>query len=205
MKTNRHILYTLTALSLLAIGIWSAQAQEIGTYTLEELKEFFYSEKELPAGGLGNNPSIATLREYYSVSGFHMQPYDKYNPIWCGAASAVVPGFGQIICGKPMRGILFFAGVAAPVTAAVLTYKPPYTNEYGMTEHDITHTVALVATALVAWGWNVIDAAEVAILRDRYNRDVMKSHGAELSLNPCVGVAPGTTNPYAGLSLSLNF
>ena len=191
--------------ALLVLNATTAHSQEIGGYTREELHDFLFSGKEVPADGLGDNPSIATLRSYYSVSGFHMEPYDKYNPGWCGAASAIVPGLGQIICGKPLRGILFFAGFAAPVTAAIVTYKPPYINAQGLPEHEIAHTAALLVAAAIAWGWNIIDAAEVAILRDKYNRDVMRSHGAKLSLNPCVGVAPGTSNPYAGLSLSLNF
>lgn len=198
-------IFAVVATAILALNVVTAYSQETEGYAREELSDFLFSGMEIPVEGLGSNPTIATLREYYSVSGLHMQPNDKYNPVWCGVASAAVPGLGQIICGKAGRGILFLLGTAAPVTAAVLTYQKPYINDYGYPEHIIGHTVALIGASVVMWAWNVIDAAEVAILRDKYNRDVIKSPGAKLSLNPCVGVTPGTTNPYAGLSLSLNF
>ena len=174
----------------------------------DALMAYSLGKEDLPDGGLGHNPSIRTLREYYTVSGFHQQPYDKYNPVWSGVASAVIPGFGQVVCGKPLRGALFLVGTVGPVAAAVLTYRKPVTNDAGYTEHNIAHTAALVGVAAAMWIWNVLDAAEVAILLNKYNRDTLRNRGVSLSVNPNFSVLPslgGSVVPTTGIALTLNF
>jgi len=206
---NNIVLCTLATFALLATMSVSAQAQTPTQYEdSDALVEYFLGKEDLPDGGLGPSPSIRTLRGYYTVSGFHQKPYDKYNPVWSGVASAIIPGFGQAICGKPLRGVLFLAGTVGPAVAAVLTYQKPVTNDYGMVEHNVAHTAALIGVSAAMWIWNVLDAAEVAILLNKYNRDTLQERGVSLSLNPNFSVTPsadGAIAPTAGIALTLNF
>lgn len=165
-------------------------------------------EPQTEANGLRiDNPTVRELKKRYDVSGYRKQPGDPYDPVWCAIASAVVPGIGQIICDKVGRGVLFFVGTAAPLAAAIATKKEPYINAYGFPEHDIAHTAALIGVTVIVWVWNVIDAAEIAILKDKHFRDSV-INGAKLSVNPYFDLTPNPTGnlaPQVGLSLAVNF
>lgn len=207
----KHIGIICAALALLAIFSTTAIAQDQTPGTvldMDEIMQLYYGTDTMPAEGIGANPTIHELRSYYNVSGYSKEPYDKYSPGWTAVMSAVVPGLGQIACGKAVRGIIFLLGTAAPVTAAVLTYQKPYFNDFGFPEHNIGHTVALIGASVVMWAWNVIDAAEVAILLDKYNRDLLRNKKAELSVEPSLSMIPsacGSVIPAAGITLAINF
>lgn len=203
------ILCALLALTFATALTPCADAQEKYSDTeIELLREGgFLGGKALPAEGLGVNPTVKMLREYYSLSWSGMEDGDKYSPAWTAVSSAILPGSGQMICGKAGRGVLFLLGTAAPATAAILTYKGSYVNAYGYPEKDITHTAALVGVAVAMWVWNIVDAMEVAVLTNKYNRD-MNAARAKLSMNPYLSTNPlGATSaePVVGMSLVLNF
>lgn len=187
----------------------SAQSQSFATDPDSKVfVPFYYGLQPIPEEGLGPNPTIRELRNYFTVSGFEMESYDKYNPVLSSVVSAIIPGLGQAACGKPVRGLLILAGFAVPATTAIATYQRPFINEYGNREHNIDHTAVLVGIAAVIWVWNIIDAAEVAILINKYNRHLDKCRQVEYIVRPHVGLYPNTNNilsPTAGVALAINF
>ena len=203
------ILFAIMVSVIFSAFSFCAQAQERYSETEMALLRAhgLLGDKVSASDGFVGKPTIHNLRGYYSLSWSGMEDGDKYDPVWTAVASAVFPGLGQTICGKSVRGLLFLLGTAAPVTAAVLTYKKPYTNGLGFEERDITHTVLLAGAAAIMWIWNVVDAAEVAVLVNKYNRDLEGWREAAVSMVPYVSLNPTgvAVEPSVGLSLVLNF
>ena len=203
------IFFAIVACMIFSAISFCTQAQE--RYSEAEMALLraheLIGDKVAESGGFVGNPTVYNLRGYYSLSWSGMEEGDKYDPVWTAVASGVFPGLGQTICGKPARGLLFLVGTAAPVTAAVLMCKKPYDNGSGTRARDITLTAVLAGAAVAMWIWDIVDAAEVAVLVNKYNRDLVRQREAAVSMVPHVSLNPtgAAVEPAVGLSLVLNF
>lgn len=207
---NLVTICALLVLTFLPVMTFGVMAQE--KYSATEMKMLrehgFLGGNPMPDEGLGDNPTVKELRRYYSPAWSGMEDGDRYSPAWVAVSSAVLPGAGQMICRKPGRGIVFLFCTAAPAAAAAVTYKKLYVDEGGTRKQNLVYPAALACVAAVVWVWNIVDAAEVAVLTNKYNRDMNTAGRATLSVNPYLSTQPLGVNaaePVVGLSLAFNF
>ena len=64
------------------------------------------------------------LKRIYNPRYYVKSSVDPYSKFWAGAASFVIPGLGQVICGETGRGVAVFGGYAAlSLTNSIVSNK----------------------------------------------------------------------------------
>ena len=129
----------------------------------------------------------------------------------CKKAEDVFPGKGYtihknlMICGEVGRGFAILGlSVGVPVIGTVGAIL---CSGY---DHSVTFGSAVTIVALgslAVYVWNIVDAVQVAKIKNMYCRDIRNTYSASLKLYPSVGIIPasGGSRTSVGLTLALNF
>lgn len=185
-----------------------------------ELEDLARKAEVLPLNAKGEvkqGMSFGQYKKLYSHKDYIHEAPDPYSRAWAGISSALVPGLGQVICGRPIRGLAFFGGAAA-LTAAGLCFADCDTvakDESGgkVLEIGLNEVVlGFFAAALAVDIWSVCDAVKVARIRNMYIQDMRTLKYTDptfdLRLSPFLSspVTPASgPGPVAGLSLRMRF
>lgn len=170
--------------ALLCAGFWAASAQEIIS---------IYHKAGKPASGpqaqssaqypLYENMRYGDYKGLYDARSYVPRHGDPYDPFLAGVASYFIPGLGQTACGEVGRGIGFFLGtelmmagtiVSITQTPGLLDYS--YYGEQTVirkpTAGDHLRNLTMFAGTFAVYLWNVLDAKNVARIKNMYYQDV---------------------------------
>ena len=171
------------------------------------------------------------IRDHYNPREYVSEAGDPYIPVLSGLASFFLPGLGQCIDGEWGRGVGIVAtnmalGVAEWFEAAAMWYSladyqsyyknGTYNNYYGYGRSNGMFAASLGAalltlTAQTAFNiWNIVDAVDIAKVKNMYYHDSMYRRRASLDMNltPQLAMVPstgGSFQPAAGFSLKVSF
>ena len=119
---------------------------------------------------------------------------DPFNPISAGIASLIIPGLGQMISGKPGRGVLFLTGFTGCLAVSAVAFvKLAYSagGNYGVDVPLQVFRAGLVG-ALCIDLWSIADTVNVA----KVNNLVLRiKHRTSYNLN----IKPFLNTPDYGL------
>jgi tetratricopeptide (TPR) repeat protein len=138
------------------------RAQLLGSLSPLYRMEWMRSSTELSAMALtwpGARGLLARELSELAAEGEHLP---RKSPFWCGAASALIPGCGQMICGHTTDGLIALGMNAA---VGLLLY-------FSIEEENTSTTVFFGWLAATFYGANVIGggrAAEYANVEERRN------------------------------------
>lgn len=76
---------------------------------------------------------------------------------WASCWNLFIPGLGQLVLGKPLRGLLFFLGTVVPIWAFVGLFVR---NPDMRANTSLSNAVGVGATlvSVGVWGWSFFDA-----------------------------------------------
>ena len=181
--------------------VYKVPKQEILTIRYESgrIESFSGNHSRSQDGNLFSNggPStVATLtpgmkyrelKSIYRPSDYVRAPGDPYSPAVSGIVSALIPGLGQMICGEIGRGFAILGvNVGVPVVGVLGTALFSY-NSYGAAITGITVTTLL---SLGVYVWNIVDAVQVAQIKNMYRQDLRRAYSFGLDLYPSVNFIP---------------
>ena len=155
------------------------------------------------------------LNDYYDPSDYQKTPFDDHNPILSGVASFCVPGLGQMINGEVVRGLAWMGAAAGTylvtgaagvcfLLGAVSAYQPMAIAGAAVATAGLG---ALIAIDIL----QIIDAVQIAKVKNMYEMDLMKSQlsnaALDINLYPSINKIPTATGTQstAGLTLAFNF
>ena len=146
------------------------------------------------------------LQQYYSPSGYHRLPGDRYSRARC-LLNLLLPGLGQMTMGEVERGAAFLFGtygsLAVGGTVGALLLENRETQLAGIM---LIYTTAIASyTGVIT---SIVDAVKVAKVKNLYYRDLNGRYSSiDIQCSPYV--APAMTNdglrPSAGLALCIKF
>jgi hypothetical protein len=151
------------------------------------------------------NAQYKVNKKKYNYRTYSYQPDDPYNPTVMGAASLVIPGFGQILEGENGRGIAFFcANLSLIIIKRVERNKLSDFRDFPKWV-DVRNSLNIGKAAIHLW--SAIDAARVAKVNNLVFRD---KNNISYYLNISPYLEPSnefmlTENVSAGLRLSIAF
>lgn len=138
---------------------------------------------------------------YYNHKYYVKQLGDPYSPVWCGIASAIIPGLGECIAGEWGIGLgTFGLNVGLSLISNVCFAEENYTLGY-----------VFYGCALGVGIYSIFDAVIVAKIKNMYWQDInTQRYSFNLDVEPLLTCTPaaGTANnmqPVAGLSVKLSF
>jgi len=169
--------------------------------------------KEISDKGITLRMSYDDYKDLYDIRNYKSSPFDQYSPAGSGVASFFIPGLGQMINGQGGKGALILAGDLLLFTGGLLAAGTMTTT--GTDGKKVT-TPAGTAVAIICFAgmaaldiWSIIDAVNVAKIKNLYARDCQKlmSSGVDVKLFPTVAFVPNSQSvkPVAGLTLSMQF
>lgn len=145
--------------------------------------------------------SFKEYAPYYNHKYYVKQLGDPYSPVWCGIASAVIPGLGECIAGEWGRGLgTFGLNVGLSLISSVC-----------IAEENYTLGCIFYGCALGVSIYSIFDAVIVAKVKNMYWQDLnTQRYSFNLDVEPLLTCAPaaGAPNnmhPVAGLSVKLSF
>lgn len=156
-------------------------------------------------------------KNQYDTESYEHQPDDPYSLLRVGIASAIIPGFGQTLCGEGSRGSLFMIGGAALAVACfsradLYSYQTGNDNIYpGHIYHDPNNKrktdiifqkyFFLLAALYVGYDiYNICDAVHIAKVKNMYYQDLKNNTSTlNMSLEPFLST---TIPPYSSISLT---
>ena len=166
------------------------------------------------------------LKDIYNPKVCVPQSVDPYSRFWSGAASWLIPGLGQVVCGETGRGLAFFGGdIALYVVANVGAVKfknnvnvddngkvTSYIDEKAAKSGAYILTGA-VAGLVITEIWAIVDAVKVAKVKNMYFQDLNgRRSSIDLDFEPYFTLAPSSSavtgnafQPAAGMSMKLSF
>ncbi len=153
---------------------------------------------------------FSEYKKFYKVKDYVPQVGDPYNPGVAGVASFLIPGLGQALNDEWGSAVLYFLDdVLSDVCIGLNCYgiinnSEPYRT---MSCYLFAASIALKTFAVVG---SIIDAVNVAKIKNMYNQDIRGHRTAQLnySLSPLVTATPDMGNgsfALTGLSLTLSF
>lgn len=157
------------------------------------------------AEGIKPGMKYSELKYLYNYSAYVRMPSDPYSPAWSGVASFFIPGLGQMICDELGRGFAFLGGQLALGLAGTLIPSALIAHDYWMAASSI---IIVASTGMVALDiWSIIDAVQVAKVKNMYTQDLRHNYSFDLKLHPSVNmVSVGSKiQPTVGMTLALNF
>ena len=135
---------------------------------------------------------------YYRASDYIRAPGDKYLPALAGVASFIIPGLGQMISGEVGRGFAFLGmtlGLPVVATVAAVAF-----NSYAS-------AVSCVAVGVLGYMavdiWNIVDAVQVAKIKNMYFQDMRREYSFDMDLFPSVNCVPTASGMQASIGLTL--
>lgn len=138
---------------------------------------------------------------YYNHKHYVKQLGDPYSPVWCGIASAIIPGLGECIAGEWALGL----GTVAANMGLWLAMNSSFNNG------NTTLGYIFYGCRLGLDIYSIFDAVIVAKIKNMYWQDInTQRYSFNLDVEPLLTCAPaaGTANnmqPVAGLSVRLSF
>lgn len=145
--------------------------------------------------------SFKEYAPYYNHKDYIKQIGDPYSPVWCGIASAIIPGLGECIAGEWGRGLgIFGLNVGSYLASTVCFVGGNYTL-----------SCIFYGCVLGVGIYSIFDAVSVAKIKNMYWQDInTQRYSFNLDVEPLLTCAPaaGTPNnmqPVAGLSVKLSF
>lgn len=145
------------------------------------------------------------LKYLYNANNYVPMYDDGHSPFWCGLASAVIPGLGECLNGEFLRGLGKTATIAACYWLAVLYAAG--VDEYHEAPHEDILSTTFLLGALTTYIWSIVDAVNIAKVKNMYRRDLQLLGIADVDLYPSLGTfvyASGMV-PTAGFTLALTF
>lgn len=166
------------------------------------------------------------LKDIYNTKMYVPQSTDPYSRFWSGAASWLIPGLGQVVCGETGRGLAFFgADIALSVVGRIGGEKfknnvnldkdgnfVSYVDESAAKSGAFIMVGALTGSVVVEI-WSIVDAVKVAKVKNMYFQDLNGRRAAvDLGFEPYFTLAPSSAavtgnafKPVAGMSMRLSF
>ena len=172
---------------------------------LELIKEFKYDCIVEMDYTYNPNASIITgkakrdikyLKNKYPTKNYSYQSTDKYSPGLAGVLG-LVPGVGHMYAGEPLRGLLFLGGMGASFFIFVGGYALAWTGDNFA---SIPLFFGGAISVVVFYTWNIIDAVQVAKVKNLVIRD----RNISVNLIPQIGIK-NQYNPINTFSLSVSF
>lgn len=171
------------------------------------------TKQQLQEKGITLRMAYNDYKDLYDPKTYARQEFDPYSPFGSGVASFFIPGLGQIINGEAGRGAWMLFGDVALITGGFLSAGLWTTTD--STGKKVTTTGGTIC-ACVCWAgslawtiWSIVDAANIAKIKNLYYRDCQKltSKFVDLSLMPSLEFVPTAqgTQTAAGLTLAVRF
>ena len=166
------------------------------------------SPRNVPQQPGGRELSYTELTNIYDYRDYTPGVGDRYNVGWIAAASALVPGLGQAICGEWVHApVFFFSHSALVVTGSYFATQWVHSD---IMSEELASTVTIICFAAAAglYTWNIIDALRVSKVKNIYYQDLHKQYSLDVRMYPSVQYTPGafTTGSFApGVTLALAF
>lgn len=161
--------------------------------------------------------SYGDIAHLYNPYAYRARIDDPYSPAGAGVASFFIPGLGQCIDGEWGRGAGIFAAnvgfcLLESTELSLLFYSAAngssYYRKYGEQSYrSNTLMYGSLCAALLTYAghlafniWNIVDAVNIAKVKNMYYQD--RRDAPTLALSPAFGIG---AMPNAGLSLTLSF
>lgn len=138
----------------------------------------------------------------YRASDYVWAPGDRYLPALSGVASFIIPGLGQMICGEVGRGFAFLGmTVGVPVVATVAAVA--FDSYASMASCIAVGVLGCLAIDI----WNIVDAVQVAKIKNMYLQDMRREYSFDMDLFPSVNCIPTSSGMQTsfGLTLAMSF
>lgn len=160
-------------------------------------------EKSAELTDIAHKVPYSQLKQQYDFHTYVKAEGDKFSPGWCGVGSFFIPGLGQAVTGEWGRAAGFFFTDLALV--GVGTWRYIVHNGKSNTVGNICY-----AASLGIGIWSLIDAVNVAKVKNLYFRDVnnKKMSAVNFRIEPTLAYVPtGATSCQRayGLSLKIDF
>lgn len=145
--------------------------------------------------------SFREYAPYYNHKYYVKQLGDPYSPVWCGIASAVIPGLGECIAGEWALGL----GTVAANMGLWLAMNSSFNNG------NTTLGYVFFGCRLGLDIYSIFDAVIVARIKNMYWQDINSQHYSfNLDIEPLLTCAPAAGTPnnmqtVAGLSVRFSF
>lgn len=154
--------------------------------------------REFPGPGL----AYREYRPYYRPSDYMPVYGEPYSPAWAGIASFFIPGLGQMVSGEVGRGCAFLGGTIGLGLLTGLGTAALFDNVAG-TVVALVGSVAMLSVDI----WAIVDAVQVAKVKNMYYRDVRQGYSLDMKIYPSVGYMPSSSGAQTsvGLALALEF
>ena len=138
----------------------------------------------------------------YRAADYTWAPGDRYLPALSGVASFIIPGLGQMICGEVGRGFAFLGmTVGVPVVATVAAVA--FDSYASMASCIAVGVLGCLAIDI----WNIVDAVQVAKIKNMYLQDMRREYSFDMDLFPSVNCIPTSSGMQTsfGLTLAMSF
>lgn len=155
--------------------------------------------------GIKPGMKYSELKYLYNHSAYVHMPSDPYSPAWSGVASFFIPGLGQMICGEMGRGFAFLGGEVGLALVGALVPAALIGSDQWMAASSI---LIVASTGLVALDiWSIIDAVQVAKVKNMYTQDLRHNYSFDMKLHPSVNIVSvgSKIQPTVGMTLALKF
>lgn len=189
--------YTIMKSEVVLIKYESGR-NEVIKATAGQYDPLLYGYRE-PVQGIKPGMKYREYRHLYNPKEYTRGLVQTHNPAGVGVASYFIPGLGQMICGEGWRGVAFLGGSCfgyGLMMGGAIHLGDPEPLVWG--------GLAIMLTSQI---WSIIDAVQVAKIKNMYERDLMRTYSLEVDLYPsfdCVKTASGL-QPTAGLTLAMRF
>lgn len=154
----------------------------------------------VPVEGLKPDMKYREIRKLYSPKMYTRGLVQNYNPGWSGVASYFIPGLGQMVCGEVGRGFAFLGGAAAGFTLLMTG---------SAMDADSGALIGLVGLAgyLTSHIWSIVDAVQVAKVKNMYEQDLYRTYSLKMDMYPSVQCVktPSGLKPAAGMTFAVRF
>lgn len=165
------------------------------------------SDGEEPAGQIRPGMKYKHLKTLYDAGEYVPEIYDRHSPAWSGIGSLFIPGLGQCINNEWGRGVGQLLCDMFMETCSICGIYS-YTNSDALSMGTAIAITALAAVSAVGIRiWSVVDAVQIAKVRNMYEQDLRKQRSMNVSLHPAFryALSPEGYQPTVGLTLALNF
>jgi TM2 domain-containing membrane protein YozV len=159
-----------------------------GNYSLNEKFRIYVSNDSLIR--INNDeisiPLDGITRISIDTRAYSFKKSDPFNPISAGIASLIIPGLGQMISGKPGRGVLFLTGFTGCLAVSAMAFvKSAFSADMKYVAKTRQVSEAGLIGALCIDLWSIGDAVNVAKVNNLVLRNKHKS-SYNLKINPFI-------------------
>ena len=160
------------------------------------------------------------LKQTYNPKEYVHTANDPYSPGWIGVGSFFIPGLGQALCGEVGRGLAFFGGsTALGIGAYVCSFNmiantnidqngkvTGFKNEAAAKGWS-AGLIAIGAAGFALDIWSIVDAVNVAKVKNMYNQDLLSKHAMQMQVRPSVDLVRTANGfqPAPGLTFAMQF